>query len=86
MNPPITGTLPALDQRLHQIARGLRDRIGLRLRRHEIVVGDEYVARVDVLGGNAAQLEERRDEMRRQLLAERGDRIEAARRRVAEHR
>ena len=38
-----------------------------------------------MLRRNAAQLEECRDEMRRELLSERGDSVEAARRRVTEH-
>src|SRR3954462_10206056 len=72
-----------LNQRLRQIPRGVGDRINLRLRGHEAVVGHEHVARVDVLGWNPAQLEKRRDQMRRQLLAKGGDSVEAARCRVA---
>jgi len=47
-----------LNQWLHHVPRVLRDRIGLWLRRHEIVVGDKDIAGIDVLRGNFAELEE----------------------------
>ena len=51
-----------------------------------MAVGDEDVARVNVFCRNSAQLEECRDEVRRQLLSKCGNRIEASRRGVAQNR
>jgi len=56
--------LSLLNEWLHDVPRLFRDRIGLWLRRHEIVVGDKDVAGIDVLRGNFAELEEGGDEMR----------------------
>src|SRR5205823_767808 len=67
-----------LDQRLHQIAGAFSNRVGLRLRRHEVGVGDENVPRFHVLGWKATQLEERGNQVRRELLAEGRYRIKTA--------
>ena len=77
---------PFLEQGLHDVARRFGDRLGLWLRAHEISVSDEHVTCVDVLGVDAAQLEERRHQVRGELFPERGNGIEAARCRMTKDR
>ena len=67
--PSHDGYLAILDKRQDQIASAFGNRIGLRFRRHEVVIGDENLARIQVLGRKTAQPEERGDQMRRKLLA-----------------
>src|SRR6185437_7499429 len=72
--------------RCNPVARAFRNRIQARLGFVEMVARDDDVARVHVLCRYSARAERFRNEQGRDLLAKRGDRVEAPGRYVAERR
>ena len=76
---------PRREQRANDPLRRIGDELGLRLGTREMIVGDHDLARVDELCGHAARAQHGHHQVRRQPLADGGDRIQTSRRHVSEH-